>query len=438
MLCSRAALHFKLGSNNLNQQSNKETDMKSLFITFCLTLFVTAATISQVPTVKLGIDVLRDDNFATLKGKRVGLITNPTGVDAKLKSTVDILFESKEVKLAALYGPEHGVRGNYAAGDKVETTTDSATNLPMYSLYGKTRKPTAEMLKGIDVLVYDIQDIGCRSYTYISTMGLAMEAAAENNIEFVVLDRPNPLGGNKVEGNIVEKGFGSFVSQFPIPYVYGLTCGELAKMLNDDGMLKDGVKCKLRIVPMKGWKRSMTWEQTGLQWIPTSPHIPEASSSIHYVTTGILGELGVVSEGVGYPIPFKTFAAEWINSRLLADKMNALNLDGVYFRPITFKPFYTKHKDRNLHGVQVHITDYTKLNLMSLQFLFMQVNNELYPNENPFTLADSSRLKMFDKVAGSEQVRKLFTQRMVYDDVEKFLNKDVDSFKTKSKKYLMY
>ncbi|MEK9138112.1 MAG: DUF1343 domain-containing protein, partial [Bacteroidota bacterium] len=219
---------------------------------------------AQAPAVKTGIEILRDRNFDILRGKHVGLITNPTGVDSKLKSTIDILFDAKEVKLVALYGPEHGVRGDHAAGEKVESYTDALTKLPVYSLYGKTRKPTPEMLKGIDILVYDIQDIGCRSYTYISTMGLAMEAAAEQKIEFVVLDRPNPLGGEKVEGNIVEKDFESFVSQFPVPYVYGLTCGELAQMLNEEGMLKNGVRCKLAVVPMEGWKRSMTFEETGL------------------------------------------------------------------------------------------------------------------------------------------------------------------------------
>lgn len=404
----------------------------------CFLLLIFDFSFSQTPKVQLGIDVLRENNFNLLRGKKVGLITNPTGVDSKLKTTVDILFDAKDVKLVALFGPEHGVRGNFAAGDKVETMLDSATNVPMYSLYGKTRKPDSDMLRGIDVLVYDIQDIGCRSYTYISTMGLAMEAAAENNIAFVVLDRPNPLGGMKVEGNIVESGFTSFVSQFPIPYVYGLTCGELATVLNEEGMLKDGKKCKLTVVPMKGWKRSMSFEETGLQWVPTSPHIPEASSPKYYVATGMLGELGVISEGVGYTFPFHTFAAEWIDAELLADKLNALRLNGVLFRPLTFKPFYGKYKDKSLNGVQIHITDYASLHLMSLQFIFMQVHNVLYPDRNPFTLAESSRLTMFDKVSGSDQVRKLFTQRMEFYDIRSYLQKDEEGFRTKSGKYLLY
>jgi uncharacterized protein YbbC (DUF1343 family) len=306
------------------------------------------------------------------------------------------------------------------------------------SLYGKLRKPTPEMLKEIDVLVYDIQDIGCRSYTYISTMGLAMEAAARQNIDFVVLDRPNPLGGLKVEGNIVEPGFESFVSPFPIPYVYGLTCGELALLLNGEGMLHDGVKCRLTVVHMEGWRREMTFSATGLQWVPTSPHIPERTSPAYYVSSGILGELGVISEGVGYTIPFHTFAAEWIDPAQLADSMNVLHLDGVIFRPIIFKPFYGKNTGRDLKGVQIHITDVDKVNLTSLQFRFLDVHNRLYPDKNPFVLADSSRLRVFDKVSGTDQIRKLFSTSMRFEDIKEYLQKDVAKFREISKKYLLY
>ncbi len=410
--------------------------MKNLIL-FFLILFAVNIN-SQSKVVKTGIEVLRDNNFKILQGKNVGLITNPTGVDSKLKSTVDILFEAKNVKLVALFGPEHGVRGDFAAGDYVGNYTDSQTKLPVYSLYGKTRKPSAEILKGIDVLVYDIQDIGCRSYTYISTMGLAMQAAAENNINFVVLDRPNPLGGLKIEGNIVEDGYQSFVSQFKIPYVYGLTCGELAKLLNSEGMLGNGLKCNLTVVPMENWKREMTFLDTNLPWVPTSPHIPNNESALFYVSTGILGELGVVSEGVGYTLPFQVLAAEWIDPNLMTNKMNSLNLDGVLFRPITFKPFYGRDNGNELHGVQIYFTDYSKVNLMSIQFLFLQVNNELYPDKNPFKLCDESRLKMFDKVCGTSKIRDLFSEGMNYKSIEDYLNKDIDAFKTLSQKYYLY
>lgn len=389
-------------------------------------------------TVKTGIEVLAERNFDVLRGKRVGLITNPTGVDSKLKSTIDIFFESKDFNLTALYGPEHGVRGDYSAGDEVSTYTDKRTNIPVYSLYGKTRKPTEDMLKDIDVLVFDIQDIGCRSYTYISTLGLAMEAAAEFNKEFVVLDRPNPLGGNKIEGNLVEDGYYSFVSQFNVPYVHGLTIGEFALLLNNEKMLKNDAKCKLTVVSMEGWNRDMTFSDTRLPWVLTSPHIPYKESAEYYVSTGILGELGVISEGVGYTIPFQTFAAEWIDGELIAQRLNALNINGVIFRPITFKPYYAASKDKTLHGVQLFITDFKKVNLMSLQFVFMEVHNDLYPDKNPFELAHKSRLSMFDKVCGTSKIRELFTKRMKFEDIKDYLNKDIEIFRTIAGKYYLY
>ena len=402
----------------------------------CTSLLCT--TLYAQPVVKTGIEVLRERGFDILQGKRVGLVTNPTGVDARLNSTIDILYAAPGVKLAALFGPEHGVRGDFAAGDKVESTTDSRTGIPVYSLYGKTPRPTPEMLAGIDVLVYDIQDIGCRSYTYITTMSLAMEAAAQQKIRFVVLDRPNPLGGVRMEGNIVEKPFTSFVSMFPIPYVYGLTCGELARLLNEEKMLTEGALCKLTVVPMKGWKRTMIFPETGLPWVPTSPHVPRDVTSLHYVSTGILGELGVISEGVGYTLPFETFAAEWIDPALLSERMNALNLKGVIFRPITYKPFYGRSTGKQLKGVQVHLLDSSPVNLMAIQFLFMQVHHELYPDKNPFELAETSRIRMFDKVAGTDQVRLEFSKRMKYDDVKGLLDKDLQSFRAIAKKYYLY
>jgi len=387
--------------------------------------------------VKTGIEVLRDRNFDILKGKRVGLVTNPTGVDRNLKSTIDILFEAKEVSLTALYGPEHGVRGNYSAGDFVDFYIDETTKLPVYSLYGKTRKPNSEMLKDVDVLVFDIQDIGSRSYTYISTMGLMMEAAAENNKEVVILDRPNPLGGNRIEGNVVEDGYYSFISQFSIPYVHGLTVGELAKLLNEEGLLENKVKCKLTVVPMEGWTREMYFEQTGLPWVLTSPHIPHKFSPFYYTISGIIGELrGVLSIGVGYTIPFQTFATEWINGEELAAKLNSYNLEGVIFRPITYKPYYGFGKDKMLHGVEIYITDYKNINLMPIQFYFAQAVNELYGRN--IISENEGRFDMFDKVLGTSKIRELFMQRLKVEDILPYLNKDVENFRKLSKKYYLY
>jgi uncharacterized protein YbbC (DUF1343 family) len=391
---------------------------------------------AQKIRIKTGLEVLKEQNFKILEGKRVGLITNPTGVDNDLKSTIDILHEAKNVKLVALFGPEHGVRGDVHAGDHVDNSNDPSTGVPVYSLYGKTRKATPDMLKGIDVLVYDIQDIGCRSFTYISTMGLAMEAAAENNIEFVVLDRPNPVNGLKIEGNVVEDGYYSFVSQFKIPYVYGLTCGELAMMLNNENMLKK--QCNLHVVKMKGWKRKMDYTQTGLQWVPASPHIPHAHSAEFYPVSGILGELGYMSIGVGYTIPFQMFAAEWIKADEFAARMNALNLPGVKFRPIHLNPFYAVGQGKNLQGVQVHITDYKKAALSEIQFYIMQEVAELYPDKAVFNNADNKRFNMFDKVSGSDQIRLRFAKNNRFEDIKDYWYKDVESFKKLSKKYYLY
>lgn len=391
---------------------------------------------AQKIKIKTGIEVLKDDKFKILEGKRVGLITNPTGVDNTMKSTIDILHEAPNVRLVALYGPEHGVRGDVHAGDHVDNSADPSTDVPVYSLYGKTRKATPEMLKDVDVLVYDIQDIGCRSFTYISTMGLAMEAAAENGIEFVVLDRPNPLGGLKVEGNLAEDGFISFVSQFKIPYLYGLTCGELAMMLNGERMLEK--QCKLHVVKMKGWKRKMNYMDTGLQWIPSSPHIPQPVTSYFYPLSGIVGELGYLSIGVGYTIPFQMFAAEWIKAEEFANALNLLNLPGIKFRPMHLKPFYSVGQGKQMQGVQVHVLDYEKARLSEIQFYVMQEIARLYPDKAVFDNADNKRFNMFDKVSGSDYIRVTFSKNNSFEDIRDYWYKDVDSFRKKSKKYYLY
>lgn len=387
-------------------------------------------------TVKPGIEVLRDYDFAQLKGKRVALITNPTGIDRKYKSTIDILNEAKEVKLVALFSPEHGVRGDVYAGEKVDTYTDKKTGVTVYSIYGKTQRPTKEMLEGVDAIVYDIQDIGCRSYTFISTMGIVMEEAAKNNIEFVVLDRPNPLGGERVEGSIVEDGFISFVSQFKIPYIYGLTPGELATMLNEEGMLKQ--KCKLTVIPMKGWKRSMTYEETGLDWVAPSPHIPNAKTALYYPATGILGELGVASIGVGYTMPFQLIGADTIPAEQLADSLNKLQLEGVHFRPIYYKPFYSVGKGQRYQGVQIHITDPEEAVLSDIQFWVMQEMHKLNPKLDFFKKCEKSRITMWNWVCGTDYIYKEFGKDYTFSKIKDHWHKDDSLFRQKSKKYYLY
>ena len=386
--------------------------------------------------VKPGVEVLRDSNYSILKGKRVGLITNPTGIDRSYKSTIDILNEAKGVKLVALFSPEHGVRGDVYAGDKVDTYVDQKTGVTVYSLYGKTQRPTKEMLDKVDAIVYDIQDIGCRSYTFISTMGLIMEEAAKYGKEFIVLDRPNPLGGEKVEGCLVEDGFFSFVSQFRIPYIYGLTPGELALMLNGEGMIKG--KYKLTVIPMKGWKRSMTYAQNGLDWVAPSPHIPNANTALYYPTTGILGELGVVSIGVGYTMPFQLVASDSILANRLADSLNALKLDGVYFRPIYYKPFYGFGKGVSCQGVQIHITNFKTVALSDIQFWIMQEMFKQNPKLDFFKRCEKDRISMWNKVCGTDYIVKEFGKDYTFSRIRRYWHKDDHTYKEKSRKYYLY
>lgn len=388
--------------------------------------------------VKTGVETLIDNKFTILKGKRIGLITNPTGVDHNLRSTIDILFSAQDVRLIALFSPEHGIRGDFTAGEEVGTVTDQLTGLPVYSLYGKTRKPVPEMLKDIDVLVYDIQDIGSRSYTYISTLGLAMEAAAENNIEFIVLDRPNPLGGIRMEGAVTQPEYVSFVSQFAIPYIHGMTVGELAMFLNEEGLLKNGIKCKLNIIKMQGWKREMNFDHTGLPWVPSSPHIPNAQSTLFYPAAGIFGELYVVSIGVGYTLPFQLFASEWFNADSLAHNLNSLNLPGIIFRPVHYKPYYSVSLGKMVHGVQIHFTDASKASLSLIQFYIIQEAHKLWPDKDVFSLCDKSRLDMFDKVCGTDKVRIEFSKTFSVNTILAMWTKDIPAFRKRAEKYFLY
>ena len=365
-------------------------------------ILVLGCTISYAQ-VKPGIEVLAERDFDLLKGKRVGLVTNPTGVDSHLRSTIDILNE--HVDLRALYGPEHGVRGDFSAGDHVGFRVDEKTGIPVYSLYGTNRKPDQETLNEVDVIVYDIQDIGVRSYTYISTMGLVMEAAAGLGKKVVILDRPNPLGGIKIEGPLVEEGYHSFVSQYSVPYIYGLTCGELARLLNGEGMLEGGVTCDLEVVPMEGWSRKMNFEDTGLQWVPTSPHIPYASAAFCYPATGIIGELDPNMIGIGYTLPFQTLVTEEVDALQLADSLNKLGLEGIIFRPIHLKPYYKAKKGTPLQGVQIHFTDPSIAVLTEIQFLFLQEARKINPEFDPFR-GKEDRYRSIDIVCGSDRLRK--------------------------------
>jgi uncharacterized protein YbbC (DUF1343 family) len=375
-------------------------------------------------TVQLGIDVLADDNYAQLRGKRVGLITNQTSVNTRGVRTRVLLKQN--CNLVALYTPEHGLEGREKAGRYVKSRRDRLTGLTAYSLYGPTRKPTRSMLRGIDVLVFDIQDIGCRSYTYISTMGLCMEAAGESGIEFVVLDRPNPLGGLRVEGPRVEPGWISFVSQYPIPYVHGMTIGELARMINTAGWI--GTRCNLTVVPMRNWTRDMTWGETGLRWVPTSPNIPYARTPLYYVATGLVGELGGVETGVGGHAPFEMVAAKGLNAARFTEYLESLHMPGVDFRPFG---------RGRAQGAVLRIEPKAPADLTALGIYMLAEINRASGNAL-FRRNSRSKLNLFFKVYGSSSIRSQLERGVAVSSIVGLWRGDVERFRGTRASYLLY
>ncbi|SDU27921.1 Uncharacterized conserved protein YbbC, DUF1343 family [Verrucomicrobium sp. GAS474] len=398
---------------------------------------------SGLKVVRLGIDVLAADDFKALAGKRVGLITNQSGVNRKGISTIDVLRAAPNVKLVALYGPEHGVYGAEHAGLYVASSVDTRTSLPVYSLYGDTKKPTPDMLKDIDVLVLDIQDIGARSYTFIGTMALAMEACGEAGKEFMVLDRPNPIGGNRVEGMplgaktlALDLKSRSLVGNLPIPYVHGLTMGELAQMIVGEGWIKAAPK-KLTVIPMKGWKREMTWKETNLAWVPPSPHIPTPESTFGYVLTGLWGDIPGIANGVGYTLPFGLVGGATIDRYALQKGMEDRKLPGMLFIPTLFQPFYFGNKDKLLSGVQVICTDPAKANLMTTSMaLIEEIQTEL--GHEVLSSMSKSDTDLFDKLCGGDTVRLHLIARKPVADLIASWQPFLDDFRVRREKYLLY
>jgi uncharacterized protein YbbC (DUF1343 family) len=382
--------------------------------------------------VILGLESFLKNHVSLVKGKRVGLVTNPSGVNRRLQSAADLFFEHPNINLVALFGPEHGIRGDIFAGHKIVDQADPKTGLPVFSLYGKNRKPTKEMLAGIDVLIFDIQDIGIRSYTFISTLGLLVEAAAENDKELIVLDRPNPIDGVHVEGNIVQEGFFSFIGYFPIAYRHGMTVGEIAQMHNTEKKLG----AKLTVIPALNWKREMYWQETGLPWVPTSPHVPHWETSLYLATSGTFGELHVLSEGVGYTMPFEYVGAPWINSEEYAQALNNLNLPGIIFRPVYFKPYYFRLKDENCKGVQLHITDLNTFNSFRTSLHIMKTTMDLYPDHDLF--ANKNRIPAFNKVMGGDRITTGLQNGKTVEELETEWQDELAAFKKIRKKYLLY
>lgn len=354
---------------------------------------------STAAKVSLGIDVLEAMDFAPLKGKRVGLLTNPAGVNSAGVSSIDVLRRAKNFKLTALFGPEHGIYGNEKAEVPVLDKIDKRTGLAVFSLYGKYRKPTAQMLSKVDVIVVDLQDVGCRSYTYVSCMLYVMEACFEAGKEVVILDRPNPLGGLKVDGPMLDMQFKSYVGMFPAPYVHGLTIGEIATMARaNEGWLNVGKKTrnagKLKVIKMSGWRRNMQWPDTGLRWVPTSPAIPNYAAVLGYAMSGLGCQIGPFQHGYGCEYPFRFLTYKNKSPYDIAKRLRAKQIQGLDFKVI---------KNRaGKEGVYIVVSDFEKLKPTELSFHLMTITCG-YEKTNPFVAASNSNALLYNKHVGSAQ-----------------------------------
>lgn len=372
--------------------------------------------------VRTGADRIFDaPYFDWIKGKRVGLITNPTGVNANLEATKDLLAHHPAVDLVALFAPEHGIDGREQAGDRVGTYGN------VYSLYGEERSPSAEHLKKMDVLLYDLQDVGARFYTYISSLFLSMRAAAAQGIPFIVLDRPVPIGGSRVEGPMLRSGFESFVGIYNMPIRYGMTPGELAAMFNQEA----GLKCDLRVVPLQGWKRGQWYDETGLQWISPSPNMATLTTAALYPGLCLI-EGTNVSEGRGTTHPFELVGAPWLDNRGLVTNLNLLKLPGVRFRPQDFTPAFSKHEGSLCRGIQVHVTDRKSFQPVVVALHLLQMLLRLHPDNFAF------REQHFDRLAGNAWIRESLTRGQQVEEIVRRWQPDLRKFSKQRQRYLRY
>jgi uncharacterized protein YbbC (DUF1343 family) len=400
----------------------------------CAVLIIFAAVLpsscTSAKTVTTGLDNIH--SYHTLFAhKRLGIVTNHTACDARGRHIVDIITAMPDVKVTALFGPEHGITGLAAAGAHVADRNDLRLGIPVYSLYGDTSKPTPEMLADVDVLVFDIQDVGARFYTYLYTMAYAMEAAAENNIPFVLLDRPNPINGTSIEGGILEKRFASFVGLYPIPVRYGMTIGELAAMFNEEGWLKNKVKARLTVVPVRNWRRTLWYDQTGLKFIKPSPNIPDLTTAAVYPGLCLL-EGTNVSEGRGTDKPFLQFGAPWVDSDKLTARLNSLNITGLRFIPASFTPQSSKHENTLCRGTEIVLTDRNALQPFFAGIRLIDTLYRMYPND--FQWYPSH----FDRLCGTASVRNTIIDGKSLDDLKPQWLDGLDSFMKVRRKYLVY
>ncbi len=384
--------------------------------------------------VEVGLDrVFQGGAHKSIQGKRVGLLTNHTAIDQNGATAMDRFAARKDCKLVALFAPEHGLYGQQHASEKIKDS--KRAGVPVYSLYGANRRPKDDQLKGIDVVVYDVQDIGVRSYTYASSLFYMMEECAKKNIEVVVLDRPNPINGITIDGPMLHPKWRSFIGYINVPYIHGMTIGELADYFNQE--YKVGVK--LTVIPMKGWVRSMDFKDCGLQWIPTSPNIPESDTPTFYATTGLLGELRLCNIGVGYTLPFKLIGAPWMNAPLLSQHLNSQGLSGVRFSPLYFKPFSGSMAQLDCQGVLIQITDKKRYRPFEVQGVLIGAIKQLYPQKFKEILAHvgKSEKDLFCKAIGSEEpLQFLKEEKLVGWQLAEFQRAERELFTEKRKKYL--
>ncbi len=398
--------------------------------------FLMGCSASKKPVVT-GLDVLLTERQDLIRGKRVGIVTNQTALTADGRSIVDAIHQLPGVTLTALFGPEHGIRGKHSAGAFVESYVDSATGVTVYSLYGKNRKPTQAMLDSVDVLLFDIQDIGARFYTYISTMGLAMEAAAEKGIPFIVLDRPNPITGDIVEGPVLNPDFSSFVGMYPIPIRHGLTVGELARMINGEGWLENGLHVDLTVVPMKNWRRKMWYDQTGLKWVKPSPNMPDLTTATLYPGMCLI-EGTNVSEGRGTRSPFKIFGAPWIQGDSLKAAVAAFHPLGIAFSVTEFEPQSIpemapnpKYLGQLCSGLHMRLTNRDIFRSVSFGVDVLSAIHRLYPDKLTFR-------KSFDLLAGGSTLREDIEKDKPPKEIISSWTKGISDFKLKRERYLLY
>lgn len=387
--------------------------------------------------MKLGLEVLLEKRLDLLDGRRVGLIVNPASVNSRLEPTIDLFHRNPAISLAALFGPQHGIRG-HTQDNMIEWTSfrDERTGLPAFSLYGETRIPTAEMLSSTDVLVFDVADIGTRVYTFAYTMALAMQAARDQAKRFIVLDRPNPIGGTLIEGNILDSSYSSFVGMFAIPMRHGMTVGELALMFNREF----GIGCDLEVVSMQGWRREMWYDETGLPWVMPSPNMPTIDTAMVYPGTVLL-EGTNISEGRGTTRPFEIIGAPYADPYQLSAELGGYSLPGVFFRPLYFQPTFNKYAGDLCGGLQIHVTDRLTFRPVVTGVAIVRAMRHLYPasfewKQPPYEYVFDKL--PFDVIAGESTLRDQIERGKSLGEIEASWSDGLESFRRTRQKYLSY